>query len=133
MAAPIINHYPAPHPKDDESHPIPHLHVIDVAGYRDGGADLSVVIASPLQGDAQSQTRLLDKIEGYLGHITTQEFRTDAGSAPTPENTTITVVIHPDSSPDIFALLDRCGDWVRSGNATLVVRRLTDEDLGGGV
>ncbi len=124
MSTPIIKHDATKHPDDDPDHPIPSLAVLDVAAYRtDGGADLTIVIASPLASDERSLTRLLDKIQGYLGHIQSPEFQDEAG-APNPGNTSIRVLIHPDSSPEAFDLLDRSKDWVLAGQATLKIELL---------
>jgi hypothetical protein len=124
MATPIIKHEIEPHPDDDPSHPIPHPGVIDVVGYRKfGGARLSIIVASPLLGDAQSQTRLRDKIEAYLAHISSAAFQAKAG-LPTPANTTIAVVLHPGSAPEIYDLLRHSEERVRSNNASLVVEAL---------
>jgi hypothetical protein len=124
MSALITEHEIEPHPDNDPSHPIPCPKVLDVVGIsKEGGARLSIIVASPLLGDPYSQTRLLDKIEGYLVHISSAEFQTEAG-LPTPENTTITVVLHPDSAPEIQDLLRRSEGWVRSNNATLAVEEL---------
>lgn len=130
MTAKIINHPIPEDPENDPNHPVPYLRVIDVACYSSGGARLGIVIASPLDGSERSQTRLLDKIQGYLGHISSDEFIGDAGVAPTPDNTIIEVVIHPDSSEIIRELLAKCHDWVLSHNAILVVRDLKDSPKG---
>ena len=132
MKTSVTNHEIPESPGNDPAHPIPYLNVIDVSGYRkDGGADLAIVVASPLQGDERSQTRLLDKIQGYLGHLQSEEFVADAGIAPTPQNTTITVYLHPESSDAIRDLLDRCHSWVNSEGASLVVQLLTADQLAG--
>ena len=108
------------------------MNVIDVSAYlKTGGADLSIVIASPLSGDEPSLTRLLDKIQGYLAHIQSEAFLADAGAAPTPENTRIHVLLHPESASQVRDLLDRCHPWVNSNKASLVVRDLTSDDSGG--
>ncbi len=130
MTAKIINHPIPEDPDNDPNHPVPYLRVIDVAGYSTGGARLGIVVASPLDGSERSQTRLLDKIQGYLGHISSDEFIGDAGVAPTSDNTIIEVVLHPDSSEIIRDLLAKCRDWVLSHNASLVVRDLTDSPMG---
>jgi hypothetical protein len=104
--------------------------VIDVAAYRkEGGADLTIVVASPLADDPRSQTRLLDKIQGYLSHIQSDAFERDAGTKPSPANTTISVLIHPESAKPVRNLLERCRPWVHSNGATLVVQ---DLDVGEG-
>lgn len=111
--------------RNDPEHPIPNLNVIDVAGYRkEGGADLTIVIASPLADDPRSQTRLLDKIQGYLAHIQSVDFERDASAKPTPANTTIKVLIHPGSDSAVWHLLERCRPWVDSHGATLLVEKL---------
>jgi hypothetical protein len=111
----ITEHEIPPDPENDPEHPIPYLRVIDVAGYmKSGGANLSIIVASPLQDDERSQNRLLDKIQGYLSHLYSDEFLRDAGCEPNIDNTKITVVLHPESSPGIRKLLNRCQDWVES-------------------
>jgi hypothetical protein len=124
MSAPIIKHDAPKHPDDDPDHPIPSLAVLDVAAIlKGGGADLTIVIASPLAADERSLTRLLDKIQGYLGHIQSPEFQEEAGT-PNPGNTSIKVLIHPDSSSEAFDLLERSKDWVLANHATLKVELL---------
>jgi hypothetical protein len=132
MSAPIIKHPVDPTPDDDPTHPIPYLGVIDVVAYKKtGGADLTIVVASPLQDDERSKTRLLDKIEGYIGHIRSEQFLEDAGSPPSPDNTAITVALHPNTAPEVYALLERCQQWVALANARLIVRRLSQHELSG--
>ena len=121
MTATVIEHEIVPDPDDDPDHPIPYLRVIDVAAYKAGGASLSVIVASPLGGDERSQSRLLDKLQGYLSHISSAQFLADAGVVPTPENTFIEVHLHPASSGVVRELLDRCHQWIEHHNARLVV------------
>jgi len=124
MSAPITKDHPPPHPEDDPSHPIPSLATLDVVAIKKtGGATLSIVVASPLRSDPRSLNRLLDKIEGYLGHIRSPEFQAEAG-APNPSNTTITVVLHPGSAPEVYDLLERAKEWVLANNASLVIEAL---------
>jgi hypothetical protein len=131
MNTSVIDHPIPDDARNDPGHPIPNLNVIDVAGYKkDGGADLCVVIASPLAADAASQSRLLDKLEGYLGYVRSDEFLADAGVPASPENTTITVLLHPDCAVQVREVLGRCQPWVHQNGASLVVRDLTDEELG---
>ena len=132
MTAVVTNHDVPDDPRNDPNSPIPNLNVIDVAGYKKtGGADLSIIVASPLDGDPASQTRLLDKIQGYLSHIQSPEFLADAGVAPDPSNTTINVILHPDSSNVIRELLERCHAWTNEHGASLVVRDLEPSESGG--
>ena len=132
MSTSVVNHEIPDDPRNDQDHPIPNLNVIDVSAYlKDGGADLSIIVASPIQSDERSQTRLLDKIQGYLAHLQSDEFAADSGIPPSPDNTRITVLLHPESSDVIRGLLERCSSWVLSNGATLVVRNLTASELGG--
>jgi hypothetical protein len=130
MSAPIIRHEPPKDPRDDPDHPIPSLAVIDVTTVkRGGGADLIIIVASPLGADERSLTRLLDKIECYLGHIRSEDFYAEAGP-PTPENTSIVVRLHPESDRKVWELLKGSEAWVRDNNASLVVDELNDYERG---
>jgi hypothetical protein len=132
MSAPIIEHKAVPDSLDDPSHPIPSLSVIDVMTVKEGGgADLFVVVPSPLGGDSASQTRLLDKIQSYLGFVSSSEFRSEAG-IPTPDNTAVVVKLHPASAPEIHDLLARSKDWVLAGKASLRVQILTPDEFRAG-
>ncbi len=109
---------------DDPTHPIPALRSLDVHGVKiGGGADLAIVIASPMKGDEYSQRRLLSKIENYLGFIASPAFREQSG-APTPENTAVVVHIHRLSDSATFELIERCKPWVLDNHATLRVELL---------
>ena len=124
MSAPVIDHETTPQPDDDPAHPIPSLAVLDVVTMlKGGGADLHIVIASPLQADQCSLTRLLNKIERYLGYIQSPEFLAQAGS-PTPDNTRIRVHLHPDSAHEVFELLRRSSYWVQANQASLCIEGL---------
>jgi hypothetical protein len=108
--------------QEDENHPIPRLDVIDVnAVKRDGGADLAIVIASPLDASARSVFRLFTKIDGYLNEIASPGFRDECGP-PSPETTRIVVHIHPESSREIFEVLEGAAPWVRTRNASLEIK-----------
>ena len=105
----------------DNDHPIPNLDVIDINTVKkSGGSDLFIVIATPLSGDRRSLERLLRKVERYLEFLETEDFRSESGD-PSPENTSIIVKMHPDSSQSAFELLERNRQWVRNNNASLVV------------
>jgi len=121
MPVPVTNHELTPHPDDDAAHPIPSLAVIDVTTVLvGGGADLHIVVASPLAADRRSLVRLQDKIEVYLRHILSQEFQAEAG-VPNPGNTTIKVNLHPDSAPEVYDFLVRSKSWVLANGATLKI------------
>jgi hypothetical protein len=111
-------------PYDVPEHPIPSLSHLDVISIKEGGgATLDIVIASPLQNDNFSLNRLLDKIDLYLNHVQSEEFKKDAGE-PTPDNTRIVVNIHPDSCQEAFQVLEKSQERVAEHRATLEVRIL---------
>lgn len=119
METPIIIHGEWEDNYDDPSHPIPSLSALDVEGIKKGGgADLIIVIASPLGADERSRRRLLAKIEIYLKYLDSAEFVEKAGM-PTPDNTCIIVHLHPESDPEILDVIERCKPWVRTKSATL--------------
>lgn len=109
---------------DDPLHPIPYVFNCDVnVVKKKGGADLVVVVASPLADDERSLNRLMKKLEMYIRFISSDEFRAESG-VPSAANTRIKVKLHLDSSPVAKDLLFRCHDWVRANNATLEVESL---------
>ena len=129
MSAPIFEHQIVPHPDDDPSHPIPFMHALDVMSITvGGGADLFIVVASPLMDDQQSQQRLLNKVEAYLHFIGSAEFQTQAGPA-SASNTQVIVKLHPSSASGIYDLLKRSESWVLAGGAKLSVVSLTSPEL----
>ena len=105
----------------DETHPIPNLGVIDVwTVLKAGGCDMAIIIATPLCSDQRSMDRLTCKLKRYLLYLKSAECIAQCGDA-NAENTKITVVMHPDSSPAAFEFLRINQDWVRLNDATLVV------------
>ena len=109
---------------DDESQPIPRLTELDLVGKRTtGGADLFIVIASPLGADERSQRRLLKKIENYLIFIESEEFNEEFGK-PSPDTTSINIKIHPESHPAINILIEKCKPWALENNVELIAEQL---------
>lgn len=105
----------------DNDHPIPNLNVVDINTVKKGGgADLFIVVATPLLGDKRSLERLLRKVERYLEFLQTEEFQAESG-IPNPENTNIIVKLHPDSDRFAFDLLERSKEWVKSNHASLII------------
>jgi hypothetical protein len=105
----------------DNSHPIPNLDVIDINTVKKGGgSDLFIVIASPLGGDRRSLERLLRKVERYLQFLNTGDFLSESGTA-NPDNTRIIVMVHPESSREVFELLEKSKEWVRDNSASLSI------------
>jgi len=108
---------------DDPNHPIPYISKLDLLAERKtGGADLVIVIATPLRGDERSLRRLLRKMDTYLGFIASTEYRQKYG-APNPATTRIVVTIDERSDPTVFDLLKRCEAWTLDNHTTLVVER----------
>jgi hypothetical protein len=104
----------------DDGHPIPDLDVVDVHGeLKDGGHDLVIVIASPLQADHRSQLRLREKVSRYLG------FLAGLGDMPAGASKRIIVKIHRGSAPDVFELLERCRPWAEDNHVLFEVSKLT--------
>ena len=107
--------------EDDESHPIPSVDNLDmVAQRRTGGARLVVIISSPLGADERSQTRLMMKLENYLGFIISPDFEREFGR-PDPKKVDILVRIDSRSDPAVFDLLRRCEPWALENMASLLV------------
>lgn len=107
----------------DESHPIPNIETIDVhAVKKSGGSTMAVVIASPLAADARSVFRLHRKLDGHLQYIATPAYREECGTG----DTYIEIVIHPESHPEIFGLLEALPDFASKSGAFLTVKRLEE-------
>lgn len=112
-------------PTLDAEHPIPNLGVVDVNIVKTGGgADLIVVVASPLAGDVYSLSRLLRKIEAYLEFTLSRDFVAECGVA-TPGNTRIVVKLHPYSSELATELIGKNVQWALNNGVTLVAEPLT--------
>lgn len=111
---------------DDPSHPIPVIGVCDIlAELKSGGADLVVVVASPLQNDERSRRRVIQKIRNYLGYIVSDDFAAVHGQ-PTPDNTTIIFHVHPGSDQGALAFIEECRPWIADNKASLVVKKLAN-------
>jgi hypothetical protein len=115
-------------PQVEESHPIHDTSKIDVVVQTDRGAAYGLVIAAPVTGSLSTQTRLLDKIEAYIGDFCSPSFLSKYGE-PTSEYCKITVAIHPASDPVIFELLEKCRPWVESHNIRFTVQTDLGESL----
>jgi hypothetical protein len=102
----------------DDTHPIPDLTVCDVHGERkDGGHDLVVVIATPMQADRRSQERLIEKIARYLDFLASYDV------PPAGAKNRILVKIHGESDKEVFALLERCFSWTSNHGVALEIER----------
>ena len=104
--------------QDDNSHPIPSVDLCDVHGERkDGGHDLVIVIASPVEADRRSQKRLVEKLRKYLTAIEALRGR-GAGDCR------VLVKAHRDSDEAIFELLERSRIWIEQAHISLEVTKI---------
>jgi len=100
--------------------------VIDVNVVKTGGgADLLIVVASPLGQDEYSLSRLLRKIEAYLEFTNSEDFIAESGLA-TPGNTRVVVKLHPGSSPLARELIHRNAGWALNNGVSLVTEELSE-------
>jgi len=127
----IFEHNKAIDIADLPNHPIPSLNSLDiVAMKKEGGADLIVIIADPLDGGEFSQNRLLTKLQNYFGFINSSSYQLQASVKPNPSNTKVVVKIHPKSSNIYADLLDRYKPWAIENNCSLEMQVLVTEELG---
>ena len=111
--------------QDDHNHPIPRIGEIDLYGIREnGGAELAIIIASPLDGGEYSQRRLLAKLDLYILFIASDEFRAEKPALPTRKTPPSPCISTLNSDPEIFELLERCRPWLEVNAATLRVDAL---------
>lgn len=97
------------------------LDSIDLFGVRkDGGADLVIVSAGPLDDDPQTQTLLLDKIEAYLGYINSIAFHEECPLA-NADNTHIILRLDEAPSPRLSQFMEQIGPWTAEYNAQFSV------------
>ena len=112
---------------DDPDHGIPCVSSLDVHSiWKNGGSDLNIIIAKPLEIDERSRERLMKKIENYLNFLNSAEYAAEFG-APTIQNTRVVISLHPDMNPAVEATLMHCVSWVQSRNASLEVQYLDRE------
>lgn len=78
-------------------------------------AVLVLISVGYVNGDPQTQTDLLDKLEGYLKHIQSPEFKTEY-----PQQK-IYIDIKFETKPDVLItdLLYKCASWCEENGATL--------------
>lgn len=128
--AEIFEHNKTEDIADLPDHPIPTLNGLDIITIKkQGGADLIVVIASPIDESEFSQNRLIAKLQNYFGFINSSAYQLQASVKPTPENTSVIVKIHPKSSGVYVDLLSRCEPWAIENNCSIELHVLTTEEL----
>src|SRR5262245_56093159 len=107
--------------EDDDSHPIPRVHVIDVVRtVQGGGAGYVLTIARPLQADPRSRLRLASKIRVYVEDFFSEESKQCQGT-PRPGWMWIYVAIHKDSCPEAFEIIKQHEPWIVDNGIKLIV------------
>lgn len=94
------------------------LHTIDImAEAKTGEIVLCLVCNGFIDGAPETQTALMDKMEGYLNYTQSEEFQKEY------HNRSVILKITFNEKPDrlILALLDRCQDWVSDYGAVMEI------------
>lgn len=94
------------------------LHTIDImAEAKTGEIVLALVCNGFIDGAPETQTALLDKMEGYLNYTRSGEFQKEYHNRPIVLRITFT------EKPDqlILDLLDRCQEWVSDYGAVMEI------------
>ena len=96
------------------------LSLIDISYVRpnDDSAILELVTVGYVDGAPETQSDLLDKLEGYLKHIQSDEFKNNYSQS------NIFIVISFEEVPHklITDLLFKCTKWCEDNGATLKIR-----------
>lgn len=79
---------------------------------------LVLVASGYVDGSAETQNNLLDKMEGYLRHIQSDEFQKEYASNK------VFIEVNFSEEPDVLItdLLAKCESWCEENGATLIVR-----------
>ena len=79
---------------------------------------LVLVTSGYVDGSAETQNNLLDKMEGYLRHIQSDEFKQEYASNK------VFIEVNFSEEPDVLItdLLAKCESWCEENGATLIVR-----------
>lgn len=94
------------------------LHLIDImAEKKTGEVLLGLVCNGFIDGKPETQTALLDKMEGYLAHTQSDEFQTEY------HGRTVILRVFFNEKPDqlILDLLYKCIDWTSDFGVTLEI------------
>lgn len=92
------------------------LKLIDIMAERtDGTVELCLVCNGYIDGAPQTQTALLDKLEGYLTHIHSQPFQKEYAG----RGVILTVFFSEKPDPLILDLLYKCQSWAQEHGAKL--------------
>jgi len=113
-------------PDDDESHPIPHLSKIDVTIHIKNGDYYGIETRSPLTNDVVTRTRLLKKLDSYLGDIHSESAVRRRGSA-LPGKLRIYVGLYQSSDKGIVDFVESCRPWLEDNGVQLHIKYLDSE------
>jgi len=114
---------------DDDSHPIPCVHVIDAWISLDGGgAYFGLVIASPLYYDERSIFRLNRKFEGYVSEFFSPNAMVNYGT-PKAGKMRIYVSIHPESDRRVFEILEEFEHRIGEKGIRLIVSKKLESSV----
>ena len=128
--ADIIKHNEPEDLADLPDHPIPALEGLDLMSVmEEGGAELMIVIADPIDESEFSQKRLVVKLENYFSFINSEPFIQQVGVSPTIENTKVTVKIHPNSSGVYSTLISNCTAWANENNCSIELKILNEYEM----
>jgi len=96
------------------------IHNIDkidiMAKRKDGGIDMFIISDGSLDASPETQTKLMDKIQNYLGYINSNDFKNEFGQLQ-PEQ--ISIILQCEYKPDeiIYKLFDKIKEWVKNSGA----------------
>lgn len=98
------------------------IHNIDkidiMAKRKDGGVDMFILSDGILDSSTETQTKLMDKIQNYLGYINSTNFKNEFGQLQ-PEQ--IKIVLECENKPDeiICKLFTKIKEWVKRSGAVI--------------
>jgi hypothetical protein len=107
-------------PLEIAEHPIPRIDTFDTVLTTDRGANLGIVIATPLRDDKCSKERLRRKMEMYLSYFQSPEYRDRCGY-PLPDRSRIYVSIPAGSDASMLQLVHHYMSQMLSNGITPVL------------
>jgi len=88
---------------------------------RDGGVELIILSDGPLDDSAETQTRLLDKVENYMRYALSPQFRQNFGNVPANQ---VWIILNLPEEPSrlIGTLCRKIQAWVKGSNLNFAVK-----------
>lgn len=95
------------------------LHTIDILAEKPETKDvlMALVCNGFIDGSSETQTALLDKMEGYLNHTQSEEFQKEYGDRPV----ILRVTLGREPDEHILALLSKCPAWAEDYGVELEI------------